>query len=88
MASMKTGAPFDGVGCARAWPLLTGERGHYELAAGKNPLPYLEAMAAMCGTGGMLQEQVWDSDPIPARALHPCRRNAACGIVGSGYRSG
>ncbi len=36
------GAPFDGVGRGRAWPLLTGERGHYELAAGKDPLPYLE----------------------------------------------
>ena len=28
------GAPFDGTGIGRAWPLLTGERAHYELAAG------------------------------------------------------
>ena len=27
-----------------SWPLLTGERGHYELAAGRDPLPYLSAM--------------------------------------------
>jgi glucoamylase len=67
------GAPFDGVGQGRAWPLLTGERGHYELAAGKDPLPYLEAMAAMSGTGGMLPEQVWDSAAIPARGLNPGR---------------
>ncbi|HEY6095294.1 MAG TPA: glycoside hydrolase family 15 protein [Gallionellaceae bacterium] len=64
------GAAFDGAGRGRAWPLLTGERGHYELAAGKDPLPYLEAMAAMSGAGGMIPEQVWDSSPIPAKALH------------------
>ena len=29
------GSPFDGTGTGRAWPLLTGERGHYELAAGR-----------------------------------------------------
>jgi glucoamylase len=67
------GAPFDGVGRGRAWPLLTGERGHYEVAAGKDPLPYLQAMLAMSGVGGMLPEQIWDSDPIPARRLSPGR---------------
>ncbi len=25
---------YDGTGIGRAWPLLTGERGHYEVAAG------------------------------------------------------
>ena len=29
------GGPFDGTGVGRAWPLLTGERAHYELAAGR-----------------------------------------------------
>ena len=67
------GAPFDGVGQGRAWPLLTGERGHYELAAGNDPLPYLEAMAAMSGAGGMLPEHVWDSAPIPKKSLNPGR---------------
>lgn len=65
------GAPFDGVGQGRAWPLLTGERGHYELAAGNDPLPYLEAMAAMSGAGGLIPEQVWDTDPIPRLGLYP-----------------
>jgi glucoamylase len=63
------GAPFDGSGVGRAWPLLTGERGHYELLAGADPTPYLDAMAAMTGPGGMMPEQVWDSDPIPDRGL-------------------
>ena len=67
------GAPFDGVGQGRVWPLLTGERGHYELAAGKDPLPYLQAMVAMSGVGGMLPEQVWDSAPIPEKYLFPGR---------------
>lgn len=67
------GTPFDGVGCGRAWPLLTGERGHYELAAGKDPLPYLQAMMAMSSAGGMLPEQVWDSAPIPDWELYPGR---------------
>jgi glucoamylase len=67
------GTPFDGTGRGRAWPLLTGERGHYELAAGHDPLPYLEAMAAMSGTGGMIPEQVWDTDALPKRGLSPGR---------------
>ena len=65
------GSPFDGTEKGRPWPLLTGERGHYELATGADPLPYLEAMAAMAGKGGMLPEQVWDSAPIPERNLTP-----------------
>jgi glucoamylase len=65
------GRPFDGTGHGRPWPLLTGERGHYELVAGNDPLPYLKAMAAMTGPGGMIPEQIWDSDPIPERGLFP-----------------
>jgi glucoamylase len=67
------GSAFDGAGIGRGWPLLTGERGHYELAAGNDPLPYLTAMAAMASPGGMIPEQVWDTDPIPARRLAPGR---------------
>lgn len=67
------GAPFDGSGCGRPWPLLTGERGHYELLAGRDPLPHLRAMAATASAGGMLPEQVWDDTPIPARNLYPGR---------------
>ena len=67
------GNPYDGSGRGRGWPLLTGERGHYELAAGRDPLPYLEAMWRMASPGGMLPEQVWDADPIPGRRLAPGR---------------
>ncbi|MBU1425809.1 MAG: glycosyl hydrolase [Gammaproteobacteria bacterium] len=76
------GTPFDGAGQGRVWPLLTGERGHYELAAGKDPLPYLQAMVAMSGTGGMIPEQVWDSAPIPAKGLFPgCPSGSAMPLV-------
>jgi glucoamylase len=67
------GRPFDGSGRGRAWPLLTGERGHYELLAGNDPLPYLKAMATMTGPGGMMPEQIWDSAAIPERGLYPGR---------------
>ena len=65
------GTPFDGDGCGRGWPLLSGERGHYALLAGDDPLPYIEAMAAMTGNGGLLPEQVWDSAPVPRYGLYP-----------------
>jgi glucoamylase len=63
------GSAFDGSGRGRAWPLLTGERGHYEIACGNDALPFLEAMAHMASPGGMLPEQVWDSEPIEMRGL-------------------
>ena len=67
------GAPFDGTGRGRAWPLLTGERGHYALAAGEDATPYLAAMARMTGPGGLMPEQVWDAAPIAERGLKPGR---------------
>jgi glucoamylase len=63
------GRPYDGTGRGRPWPLLTGERGHYELAAGRDPLPYLEAMAGMASATGLIPEQVWDGDAVPPRRL-------------------
>jgi glucoamylase len=71
------GSPYDGTGRGRAWPLLTGERGHYELCRGHDPLPYLLAMTRMASAGGMLPEQVWDTAAIPARALSPGRPTGA-----------
>ena len=65
------GSPFDGTGIGRGWPLLVGERGHYALAAGEDALPYINAMAAMTGNGGLLPEQIWESDAIPEKGLFP-----------------
>lgn len=65
------GGPFNVIGRGRLWPLLTGERAHYALSAGEDAHPYLSAMMRMTGPGGMLPEQVWDSEPIPRARLFP-----------------
>lgn len=66
------GAPFDGTGIGRAWPLLVGERAHYELAAGnvEEATRLLHAMERFANEGGMLPEQIWDTDDIPERELY------------------
>jgi len=65
------GRPFDGTGVGRAWPLLTGERAHYELAAGRRAEAekLLATLAAFANAGGMIPEQVWDGADIPEREL-------------------
>jgi glucoamylase len=46
----------------RGWPLLNGERGEYDLAAGKLHAAQrqLAAIAHTANSGGLLPEQVWD----------------------------
>jgi glucoamylase len=63
------GRPYDGTGRGRPWPLLTGERGHYEISAGRDPLPFLVAMGAMASPLGLIPEQVWDGPDIPSEEL-------------------
>jgi len=65
------GEPFDGTGIGRAWPLLTGERAHYELAAGRTDVAgdLAQAMETLAGESGLLPEQIWDSADIPDREL-------------------
>jgi glucoamylase len=65
------GSPFDGTGIGRGWPLLTGERAHFELAAGRveEAQRLLAAMESFANEGGLISEQVWDSADIPAREL-------------------
>lgn len=53
------GRPFDGAGYGGCWPIMTGERGHYELDLGNDALPYLKAMENFCNVGGMMPEQIW-----------------------------
>lgn len=65
------GSPFDGTGTGRLWPLLTGERAHYELAAGRTAEAerLLRTLEACSSEGHLLPEQVWDADDIPEREL-------------------
>jgi glucoamylase len=55
------GAPYDGTGVGRLWPLLSGERGEYELAAGRDASSHLRTMADTANEGYLIPEQVWDS---------------------------
>jgi glucoamylase len=61
------GSSFNGWGVGRAWPLLTGERGHYELAAGRDPGPYLRALEKFSEGIGLIPEQIWDVPDLPSR---------------------
>lgn len=63
------GSPFDGSGIGRGWPLLTGERGIYEFLSGNSIDTYIKAMEGFANEGGMIPEQVWDTDDIPERGL-------------------
>ena len=54
------GGPWLGEGVGRLWPIFAGERGEYEIAAGADPTPYLQAMLHFANDGGMIPEQVWD----------------------------
>jgi len=66
----KDGSAYEGWGQGRAWPLLTGERAHYELAAGRDVSEYIKAMEGFSSFGGMLPEQVWDYADLPERELY------------------
>jgi glucoamylase len=65
------GRPFDGTGVGRPWPLLTGERAHYELALGRRDVAeqLLATVEASAGKGGLIPEQVWDGPDVPQREL-------------------
>ena len=65
------GRPFDGTGVGRAWPLLTGERAHYELAAGRPDAAesLAKTLEAFAGESLLIPEQVWDAADIPEREL-------------------
>lgn len=64
------GNPYTGAGIGRAWPLLTGERAHYEIAAGniEEAKNLLKAMDAFMNNG-LLPEQIWDTNDIPEKNL-------------------
>jgi glucoamylase len=65
------GTSYKGWGVGRPWPLLTGERGHYELAAGRDARPFLRALQEFAVGIGLIPEQVWDRAAIPEKLLTP-----------------
>jgi glucoamylase len=78
------GSAFDGTGVGRGWPLLAGERGHYELAAGNRDEArrLLGVMRAQTSPGGLIPEQVWDAANIPEKNLiNGCPSGSAMPLV-------
>ena len=66
------GSAFNKTGQGRGWPLLAGERAHYEIAR-KNfgeAERLLKTMGAQTSECGLLPEQVWDAADIPEKNLY------------------
>jgi len=65
------GDPFDGTGIGRGWPLLTGERAHYELALGNQAEAkrLLHIIEKQTSPAGLIPEQIWDAPDIPNKGL-------------------
>jgi glucoamylase len=78
------GSPFDGTGVGRPWPLLAGERAHYELAAGRsvNAEALLLVLERSTGSSRLIPEQIWDTKDIPERELFAGKASgSACPLV-------
>ena len=63
------GGPFLGWGQGRVWPLLTGERAHYELAAGDGYEKLVRTLEGFATSGQLLPEQVWDAPDMPEASM-------------------
>lgn len=83
------GSPYNGSGRGRPWPILSGERGEYEIAWQQSlrrqqpnhmfgPQKLLETLAGSANDGGMIPEQIWDQIDIPERYL---QRNRGTGCA-------
>ena len=66
------GSSFDGTGIGRPWPLLTGERAHYEIAAGNYLYAeeLLKTFENYANETGLFPEQIWDAEDIPKQNLY------------------
>ena len=72
------GTPYhDHWGVGRAWPLLGGERGHYEVALGQenggDPQPYIWSMEGFASKTSLLPEQIWPLEDLPSQHLEKGR---------------
>jgi glucoamylase len=63
------GGPFEDWGQGGSWPLLAGERAHYELAAGANYGELIRALEQFAVPNDLLPEQIWDEPDRPAAGL-------------------
>ena len=63
--------PYQGWGQGRPWPLLTGERAHYELAAGNGFESLIRTYEAFATCGQLLPEQIWDGQQFDGCSMRP-----------------
>ncbi len=65
-----TGVPwaFQDTGTGHPWPVLSGENGEYQIAAGNTPAAVadLNFMLKTASGVGLVPEQVWDDPSVPA----------------------
>ena len=70
-------AYHDHWGVGRAWPLLGGERGHYEIALGAenggDPQPYIWSLEGFASKTHLLPEQIWPLEDLPEQHLETGR---------------
>jgi glucoamylase len=67
------GSPYNNkTGVGRGWPLLGGERAHYELARGNMAAAeeLRQAIERQSNECGLIPEQIWDAEDIPERELY------------------
>ncbi|MGB6944620.1 MAG: glycoside hydrolase family 15 protein [Bryobacteraceae bacterium] len=67
------GGPFEEWGQGGSWPLLAGERAHYELAAGGNYCELIRALEQFAAPNDLLPEQIWDEADRPEAGLYSGR---------------
>ena len=82
------GSPFDGRGIGRPWPLLAGERAHYELAAGHvdSAGSLLGVMENSTAVTRLIPEQVWDQKDIPERELFAGKGWVLVSVLNGAFR--
>ncbi len=63
------GSAFDQWGVGRPWPLLTLERGLYELAAGRDATDFIRTVEKFTSGIGLIPEQIWDGPDLPEQHM-------------------
>jgi glucoamylase len=77
------GANAGNVGSGHLWPVLGGERGEYDVAAGDRgrASTFLTAMRNMTSGQGLEPEQAWEDDNVPASPFGSDPTTASIGFV-------
>lgn len=67
----RDGTPYDGTGIGRGWPLLAGERAHYEAAKGnfEEAANLAKVICRQSNETNLIPEQIWDDRDIPEKGL-------------------